>query len=253
MLIKRIISSIILIAILLTTIFLFPRPVVALIIALVVGLGLWEFYVLTEYKGFRPFKIYGIGMGIILSVATYYKIDTGIILVVILMIVLIKHAFKKDGTSVIANSAVTMLGILYVSFLFTFIIKLRHLPNGQWDVLSLFVITKASDIAAYIFGTKWGRHKLIPRISAKKTIEGSIAGVIGAVLVSFLFLRSISLGILLSVAGQIGDLIESLIKRDAQVKDSGRLVPGMGGVLDFMDSLLFAGPVMYCFLVLFKV
>lgn len=248
MLLRRIISSIVLIAVLLPTIFLFPRPVVALVITLVIGMGLWEFYTLTEYKGFKPFKIYGIGMGVILSVGTYYKIDTNIILGFILAVVLIKHAFRKDGLSVIANSAVTMLGILYVSFLFTFIIKLYYLPNGQWLVLSLFIITKVSDISAYIFGTRFGRHKLIPRISANKSIEGAISGIIGAVLVSLLLRINIILGILLSIVGQVGDLIESLMKRDAQIKDSGKIVPGMGGVLDVIDSLLFTGPVMYLFL-----
>lgn len=248
MLLRRIASSIILIVILVPTIFLFPRPVVALVIATVVGTGLWEFYILAEKKGFKPFRIYGIGMGIILSVGTYYKIDTNIILSLILLIVLIKHAFKRDGSSVIANSAVTMLGILYISFLFTFIIKIRYLPNGQWLVLALFVVTKVSDISAYLVGTKWGRHKLIPRISAKKSIEGAISGIIGAVLVSLLLKINIILGILLSVVGQTGDLIESLMKRDAQVKDSGRIAPGMGGVLDVIDSLLFAAPAMYLFL-----
>lgn len=273
MLIRRIISSIVLAIILLATIFLFPRPVVALVVALLIGLGLWEFYVISETKGFNPFKIFGVCMGVLLSVVTYIiisyshtiDIDKAIsfILFFVLFIVMIKYSLKKDGAGVIANSAITMLGILYISFLFTFIIKLRYIPNAQegkgW-VMGLFIIPKFSDISAYLFGTKFGRHKLIPRISAKKTIEGAVAGIIGAVLISLLlrfwFLRGISwfsivvLGILLSVVGQVGDLIESLIKRDAKVKDSGKLVPGIGGVLDLMDSLLFAGPVLYLFLIL---
>lgn len=250
MLLRRIASSILLIAILVPTIFIFPRPLVSFVIALAVGMGLWEFYALAEKKGFRPFKIYGIAMGIILSAGEYYRYDTNIILALILVVVLIKHAVRKDGLSVIANSAVTMLGILYVSFLFTFIIKLRYLPNGQWLVFSLFIITKSSDISAYIVGTKWGRHKLIPRISAKKSIEGAVSGVIGAVLAGLLLRIDIILAVLLSAAGQAGDLIESLMKRDAKIKDSGKILPGMGGVLDVIDSLLFAGPVMYMYLVL---
>lgn len=258
MLPKRIISSIILIAVLLGTIFLFPKPVVAVVIALLIGMGLWEFYVITEIKGFKPLKGYGIGMGIVLSEAVYYQIDSNMILAFILMMMFIKHAFKKDGSSVISDSAVTMLGILYISFLFTFIIKLRFIPNGQWLVFSLFVITKVSDISAYVFGTKWGKHKLIPRISAKKSIEGAISGITGSVLASLFLLKdlgwqkAVMLGIFLSVAGQIGDLVESLMKRDAQIKDSSKIVPGMGGVLDVMDSLLFAGPVMYLFLQVYK-
>lgn len=251
MLIQRTISSIILIGILLGTVFIFPMPLVVLVIGLVVGIGQWEFYGLTELKGFKPFKIFGTVMGIILSITTYYGIDTYITLSFILLIALIKHAFKKEGYPVIDNSAVTMLGILYVSFLFTFIIKIRFIPNpqeGKGWIMALFIITKVSDACAYIFGTSFGRNKLIPRISAKKTVEGSIAGLIGAVMISLLLGKKWLLGVLLSIAGQVGDLIESLIKRDAQIKDSGRLVPGIGGVLDLIDSLLFAGPAMYIYL-----
>lgn len=272
MLIKRTISGIVLAMLLLGSIFIFPRPIVAVIIALVIGVGLWEFYIISEIKGFKPFKVYGVIIGIALCVITFlaasgnYSVYTDNIILLLLFIAIVtvlgKYAFKKDGSSVIANSAVTFLGILYVSFLFTFMIKLRYSFDpelGKGLVIALVLITKFSDISAYFCGSKWGRHKLIPRISAKKTIEGSIAGIAGSVLVSlilkFWFLEfmncfeSVVLGILLSVVGQIGDLIESLIKRDANVKDSGQFVPGLGGVLDFMDSLLFTGPVMYIFLI----
>ena len=266
---KRIVSSLVLILILIASIFWFPRPIVALIIGLLIGVGLWEFYTITEIKGHNPFKGYGTCCGIMLVVLTYIFISSQgieneyiyILLFLILVSILVKHAFVKDGSSVITDAAVTMLGVMYISFLFSFIIKLRYIPDpnsGKGWVMALFVITKVSDISAYVFGTRWGKHKLIPRISAKKTIEGSISGILGAVLASlicqFWFLNGLSwmaiigLGILLGVVGQVGDLVESLIKRDAQIKDSGKLVPGMGGVLDFMDSLLFTGPVMYIYL-----
>lgn len=280
---KRLISSLVLVLILVATVFWFPKPVVASVVGVLVGMGLWEFYVIGEIKGYRPFKGYGTSLGIILALLIYFIVSSQfqpaqeggfllipppllgefiyIILFFIVVTVLVKHTFIRDGSSVIANSAVTMLGIMYVSFLFTFIIKLRYIPNpaeGKGWVMALFIITKTSDISAYICGTRWGRHKLIPRISAKKTIEGAISGILGAVIASLVcqlwflsglsWLAIIGLGILLSVVGQVGDLVESLIKRDAQVKDSGKLVPGMGGFLDFMDSLLFAGPVMYIYL-----
>lgn len=269
MLDKRFISGLVLILILLATIFWFPKPIVAVIVGILIGLGLWEFYVMAEIKGFRPFKGYGICCGVALAVFTYFLVSSQkqgddyiyILLFLIFVTILVKHTFVRDGSSAIVNSAVTMLGIMYISFLFTFIIKLRYIPDpsqGKGWVMALFIITKVSDICAYICGTRWGKHKLIPRISAKKTVEGSIFGVLGAVLVSvicwLLFLKSlnliamIGLGLLLGTVGQIGDLVESLIKRDAEVKDSGKLVPGMGGVLDFMDSLLFTGPVMYIYL-----
>lgn len=276
MLVKRIITGIILIILLIAAVFYFPRPLVALVIALLLGTGLWEFYTLCENKALNPCKIFGIISGITISVLVYtvlaynlIKIDVNelilIILFISLAVILIKYAFKKDGSSVIINGSVTLLGILYVSFLFTFIIKLRFITNsdrGMGWVMSLFIITKISDISAFFIGSKWGRHKLIPRISAKKSIEGAIASVAGALLVSLLlklsFLQELSwvmvsvLGILLGGIGQVGDLVESLMKRDAQIKDSGKFVPGLGGVLDFMDSLLFTAPVMYIFFLCIK-
>jgi phosphatidate cytidylyltransferase len=275
MLLQRIISGVVLVALLVGTVFFFPIPLVAIIISLLIGSGIWEFYRLAENKGLRPYSIYGIISGAFLCSAIYVlrakncSIDTddilSVILFFILAVTLVKYAFKKDGSSVIINSAVTMLGILYVSFLFTFIIKLRYITNsdaGKGWVMSLFIITKISDICAYFVGTKFGRHKLIPRISANKSLEGASGSVVGSLVVSLLltqcFLRELTLGmavllgLLISIVGQAGDLIESLMKRDAQIKDSGKFVPGLGGVLDFMDSLLFTGPVMYLFFLLIK-
>ena len=270
MLSKRLFSSTILILFLIGAIFWFPKSIVAIVIAIIIGLGLWEFYGLAEIKGFRPFKGYGTFCGILFAVFVYVMValhkpqaDEFIYMLLFLMIatILVKYTFIKDNSAPIINGSITILGIMYVSFLFTFIIKLRYLPDaahGKWWVLALFIITKISDSAAYLGGTKWGRHKLIPRISAKKTIEGSAFGVLGAVIASLVcrlffiqelgWIKIIILGILLSIAGQIGDLVESLIKRDAEVKDSGTPIPGMGGILDILDSLLFAGPVMYIYL-----
>lgn len=271
MFLQRLISGIILIVLLVSAVFFLPRPLVAIVIALIVGMGLLEFYDLSTSKGFNPFKLFGIFSGIILSVTTYivlsynFKADVNELILAILFLILasafVKYGFKKDASAFIVNTSVTLLGVLYVSFLFTFIIKLRYMISfdaGKGYVISLFIITKSSDIFAYIFGMKLGKHKLIPRISAKKSVEGSIAGLLGSLLISLLlkfwFLKELSwemaatLGLLLSVAGQAGDLIESLMKRDAQAKDSGRFVPGLGGVLDFMDSLLFTAPVMYIFM-----
>lgn len=271
MLHKRCFSAIVLIGILVAAIFWLPRPLVAVVVGLLIGAALWEFYSIAEAKGLRPFKPYGIAVGVILAVGTYLGVAyqgyqnvneiVAITLYLIIATLLVKHAFKRDGSSVITDSAVAILGIVYVSFLFTFIIKLRYLPDasiGKGWVVTLFCVTKIADITAYVCGSRWGKHKLIPRISAKKSIEGAVAGVCGSVLLALIFrlwflqgigwLATIGLGVLLGVVGQIGDLIESLIKRDAGVKDSGNLIPGIGGFLDLMDSLLFAGPAMYIYL-----
>ena len=121
---------------------------------------------------------------------------------------------------------------------------------------ALLLITKLGDIGAYLIGSSFGKHPLIPRISPKKTIEGAFGGLLFSVLgalasrifLGFDYLHLILIGLGLGILGQLGDLSESLLKRDCGIKDSGSIFPGMGGVLDEIDSLLFAGPVFYFYL-----
>ncbi|MBI2848362.1 MAG: phosphatidate cytidylyltransferase, partial [Chloroflexi bacterium] len=151
----------------------------------------------------------------------------------------------------------TMAGILYTGWLLSYFVALRGTADGRnWVLLALFA-TFASDTAAFLVGRTLGRHRLAPAISPAKTWEGAIAGVFGAVVVSLLFtlpsplqlslsfVQAIVLGILVSIFGQLGDLVESLFKRNMGVKDSGRTIPGHGGLLDRMDSVVFAGVVVY--------
>ncbi len=139
---------------------------------------------------------------------------------------------------------------------------LRGLPDGRnWVFLALFT-TFASDTFAFFVGRTWGRHRLAPHISPKKTWEGSVGGASGAALTGMLFTlptplqlpftiwSAALLGLAVSMFGQLGDLTESLLKRNAGVKDSGNLIPGHGGALDRMDSVIFAGVVVYYFVVL---
>lgn len=165
----------------------------------------------------------------------------------------------------------TMAGILYAGWLFGHVVSLRGLTDGRSWVFFILLATVASDTAAFFIGRAVGRHKLAPHISPNKTWEGAIAGVIGAVIFSLLFTppelfaltnplhiqglsygEAILLGALVSIFGQFGDLTESLLKRNARVKDSGSLFPGHGGVLDRLDSIIFAGVVVYYFAVLYK-
>ena len=166
---------------------------------------------------------------------------------------------RRDSSQAIVGVSTALFGIFYVSWCFSFLIKLRFLsgpslPSGSWLVVLLLTITKGGDIGAYFIGSALGRHTLVPRISPHKTWEGMIGGLLFSVGAA-LALRPVFsrvpiqhllvLGLLLGVLGQLGDLSESLIKRDCQVKDSGNLMPGMGGVLDVLDSLLFTSPICY--------
>ena len=155
----------------------------------------------------------------------------------------------------------TLTGILYVGWLLSHFIALRELDFGrEWVLFALFT-TFASDSTAFFIGRAWGRHHLAPNISPKKTWEGAVAGVFGAIIVSLLLVTplnlplsyagAIFLGMAVSIFGQAGDLVESLLKRNMGVKESGNLLPGHGGFLDRMDSVVFAGIVVYYYVILF--
>ena len=155
----------------------------------------------------------------------------------------------------------TMAGILYIGWLLSHLVALRGLDDGRnWGFFVLFV-TWVSDTTAFLIGRKFGRHKLAPNISPGKTWEGAIGGICGAIIMSILFFtrtpfqlplaywQAIPLSVLVSILGQVGDLTESLLKRDMGVKDSGKLMPGHGGILDRFDSVIFAGIVVYYYAV----
>jgi phosphatidate cytidylyltransferase len=151
--------------------------------------------------------------------------------------------------------------VLYVGWFLSFAAKMRYLDGGAVWVAYLLSVTKAGDIGAYTFGSLFGRHSLIAHVSPKKTVEGLFGGLALSLAVSLLFHDHLPrvwslghlaiLGVLLGVVGQIGDLSESLMKRFCQVKDSGAALPGMGGVLDALDSILFTAPIFYFHLTVF--
>ena len=153
----------------------------------------------------------------------------------------------------------TMVGILYIGGLLSYLVALRGLDDGRsWVFLALFA-TSGSDTMAFFVGRAWGRHHLAPSISPGKTWEGAIAGVFGAIVISLILVillnapvsygQAIFLGLLASIFGQFGDLVESWLKRKTGVKDSGKLLPGHGGVLDRIDSIIFSGIVVYYYVI----
>ena len=152
-----------------------------------------------------------------------------------------------------------LFGVLYVGIPLSTVVSVRNLPSGAFLVLFLAVVTWASDSAAYYAGTLWGKHPLMPSISPKKSYEGLLGGLIGAIAAALLaqlwfastlsWTDAVALGILLTLTGLVGDLFESAIKRRAGVKDSGGILPGHGGMLDRIDSLLFTAPTFYYYVV----
>ena len=184
----------------------------------------------------------------------------------------IKIMFRGNKAT-INDAAVTVMGFMYGGWLPTHIIMLRNLYKNGIDlfgfgvreglgfIILIFFVISASDIAAYYIGKKYGNKPLWPEISPKKTVQGAIAGTLGGVAASVIIGSIISIGIihsliagfLLSLAAQFGDLAESMMKRDAGVKDSGTILPGHGGVLDRADSYIFTGAVAYYYFSLFVI
>ena len=228
--------------------------------------GLNEFFFMVGRKGIPVERLIGLTVGILIPLSIFWTFEPTkgwelFFMTAVFILLFVFQLRRKDSSEAISGIAVTLFGIFYISWCFSFIIKLRltgapNLPDGRWLVAFLLLVTKGGDIGAYIIGSLFGRRTLIKRISPGKTWEGTLGGlavsclaalslkpVFSAVPVS----RLLILGVLLGGLGQLGDLSESIIKRDCQVKDSGRAFPGMGGVLDSIDSLLFTSPICYFF------
>jgi phosphatidate cytidylyltransferase len=244
----------------------------------VVGLGLREFYSLLEAKGLSPHWKSGMLAVLLLPVGVYLRFRTqrieewhvGGFFTVLVGAVLLAELRRGAGKQAVANSAATLLGFLYIGWLGAHLVSLRELPRaigrpyaeGFGYVMLAFLLTWACDTAAYLVGRLFGRTKLMPSVSPGKSLEGCVAGLVVAIAAGIgarawfapylTLLDAAVLGALVGVFGQLGDLVESLLKRDAETKDSSRLIPGHGGVLDRFDSLLFTAPIVYYYL-LFQV
>jgi phosphatidate cytidylyltransferase len=237
------------------------------LVILISVIALWEFYGLAKGKGFSPFRCIGIIAILAVSVFLYFR-NWNILQWIFLFfpwLVFISELFRNKKNALV-NCSVTLSGVLYISLLLSFIL-IREAPvdpgnytAGGWLVMLILVTIWLCDTAAYLFGIRFGRHALFKRISPHKTWEGAVAGfmvsLISAVGLGALMLphftleQRAGLGFLIGIIGQFSDLVESMFKRDSGVKDSSRLIPGHGGMLDRFDSPVLIGPAVWLFLVL---
>lgn len=271
---KRVLVALVGVPVALGVIYLGGLPLAALLV-LVAVLAALEFYRLAEQKGVRALR----GPGAVLA-AAFVAVpvllgDVDPLACIGLLVVLGTLALATaaiwthgvEGQPLLAIST-TLAGATYTGGLLVFGYFLRHLPgvrdpvHGTALVLAPLLLTWTSDTFAYFVGRRFGTRKLIPKVSPGKTVQGSVGALLGSVLVAVLYARylatfpdyrlslaeAVLFGLVMSVAAQVGDLAESLLKRDAGVKDSGTLLPGHGGALDRFDSLLFTLPVAYFFL-----
>jgi phosphatidate cytidylyltransferase len=250
------------------------QPIFAIVVALTVGGALWEYYHITEVKGFNPLVKIGLLASTAYVLATYLSIETQskllpIIIISLSFLMSFTYFFLNENNP-LANLAITVFGIFYLAIPLSYLIDINFSPqinaigDGRLWVAYILFTTKMTDTGGFFIGKYLGRTKLAAKISPKKTIEGAFGGLLFGILTSVLFpyvvhyispsthfnlglWPSIFLGLGIGIIGQIGDLGESLLKRDAGVKDSNQL-PGLGGILDMVDSLVFTIPLVYYYL-----
>ncbi len=285
---RRLLSTVVLWTVILAAMFsgnhIISDGVFLLLIAFLALAGLVEFYALAEKCGLACFKISGVIGGGLLMVGTFLQLkdklginnsparvndfETGFLILFVLGLC-VRQLFSKSNSTGLTAIATTLFGLMYVPWLLNFIQKINFFPfapgspadAGKFFLLYFILITKFSDMGAYAVGSLIGRHKMIPRISPGKTWEGFAGGILvstgasvafvhyfGAKMVGMDYRHAVILGVILSITAVIGDLIESLFKREAGLKDSGAFFPGIGGILDLLDRLLFNAPIMYLYL-----
>lgn len=230
----------------------------AFLVAILTVLALWEFLRIGEHMGIRPwYKIATIGALIWLCVVFWGNKDLILpMLILWLIFTLGRLALQYPGLT-IHEVGYNFLALIYSVVLLSHLYLLRQLPQGiKWTFMTFFLVW-ATDTGAYLIGRAVGRHRLAPQVSPKKTVEGSIGGLLFGSLTGLVFwYRSggstwtvfLALALIVGITAQIGDLFESALKRSAGVKDSGHLIPGHGGILDRFDSFVFALPLVYYFL-----
>jgi phosphatidate cytidylyltransferase len=279
---RRLITTVILWTVILAALF-SSHPLISnggfiLLMVLLAAAGLAEFYGLAGNCKLFCFKWCGLAGGVLLMVGTFMNatghlglhnsparvndFETGFLILFVLGLCVRQFLSKSNTTGIVAIGT-TLLGLMYVPWLLNFIQKINFFPGveGRYYVLYFILVTKFSDMGAYVVGSLIGRHKMIPRISPGKTWEGFGGAIVVSTAASVVFahgfaermagmttVHAVILGVLLSSTAVVGDLIESLFKREAGAKDSGHLFPGIGGILDLLDSLLFNAPIMYLYL-----
>lgn len=274
MLKKRLITTLFIVPLLIAAVwFDEPLPWFTVFVAVWGVLAVLEFYRMVAARRAPPLTCFGLiwTLFFILSrnpdlltvLEPHFDLNllTPLLLISALILPLIWLALRRRKEGAFTSWAWTIAGILYVGWLLSHFVALRDLDFGREWVLFALLITFASDSAAFFIGRAWGRHHLAPSVSPKKTMEGAVAGVLGGITVGLLLVAPLNLpisyagaallGLAVSVFGQAGDLVESLLKRNMGVKDSGRGMPGHGGFLDRMDSVVFAGIVVYYYVILF--
>ncbi|MBD3347649.1 MAG: phosphatidate cytidylyltransferase [Candidatus Eisenbacteria bacterium] len=238
-----------------------------LAINFVIGLGLYEFYRMLESKGIKPYKTVGVVAGLVVAWYVYFQggFFSSLFITLVLLTIMVLELFRRDGELAVYHISSTIFGVFYVGWLGSHVILLRQLgegfpgdDRGGFFVILAFALAWGSDTGAYFVGHAIGRRKLLPRVSPAKSVEGAIGGLLFGALAAVIarisfapflsWLDVLALGLVSPVMATLGDLVESLMKRDVKIKDTSNALPGHGGMLDRFDSVLFVAPFVYYYL-----
>jgi phosphatidate cytidylyltransferase len=264
MLRQRVLSAIVFVPILFVSIW-FGNPWFSIVVAVAAILGIIEFYAMVARKGWRPLTFFGTLWTLFFIFNAYYAYQysseatwllvtlalvTSAVALSLLWVLFLRPA--AEGT--LASWASSLAGIFYLGWLLSYWVLIMNSYGRDWVLLALFS-TFAFDTVAYFVGRAWGRHKMAPTISPGKTWEGGFGGLVGVIVVVIVlallldvdisYSEMVLLGFLIAVFAQLGDLAESKIKRSMGVKEASNLIPGHGGILDRLDSVVFTGVVVY--------
>ena len=264
---KRVLTALVLIPLVLVLVFLGPRWLIIVATAVLAGLAAWEYLGLAELGGAHPPRIaVVVAVAAIFAGNSDYPDLTAAIFSALGLGLLLYCTFRSPAERVMPDAAVSVFCLMYVGLTLLTLPALREEPNGPSLLIFLFFVVWAGDISALYVGRAWGRHKLAPRLSPNKSWEGAVGSVAGSLLAAggLLALADwftqwnsaklsypdeiwywLVLAVIVNIAAQVGDLAESALKRSVGAKDSGTLLPGHGGVLDRIDSLLLAAPVLW--------
>ncbi len=276
---SRLLSTLVLWTLLLVTVFSGWDVGFFSLLAFMALRALWEYYRMLEHDGIGVFTLTGMLCAAVLLVGGFLIVRSNwpdnihdfelLVLVLFLLTIFSRQMFSGKETDPLRAISYTVFGLFYVPWLFSFLTKIIYLTprlengmtTGQYYVLYLVAVTKFSDMGAYVFGSLFGRHPFAPHISPKKTWEGFAGALISSLLCSYwmyaLLPQKLSafrigdltiLGLLLGFAAVVGDLAESIVKRGAHTKDSSSMLPGIGGTLDLIDSILFTAPLLFFYM-----
>jgi phosphatidate cytidylyltransferase len=264
MFIKRFIVSLVLLPIGIATI-LAGGWAFGIVIAVFMGLAAWEFVQIYQQSGYKPSMVLAIGGTLLLLAGRLLNgFESSPLLVSILVLASMAYhlwTYERGRDQAAADFTITLAGFMYLGWIGSYLISLRSLPEGEWWTLTVLPAVWLADMGAYFIGKAFGRHKLVPRLSPKKTWEGYWGGIVFSLVITPLLvlllrvwagpdsaitpLRAGVIGLVMGIFPTLGDLGESMIKRMSGVKDSGTLLPGHGGFFDRVDSWLWAGVIGY--------